>query len=136
MNVGYTDAEPNGLATMIGGLIEANVAADPGRARLLGPPAVVGIVARDAEVACTVRLSPARVLVSNGVIGHPTVVVRADTETLTELTTVPLRLGFPDAMTSGGRGLTAKLFRRDLKVRGLVRHPGVVSRLNRLLSVA
>jgi hypothetical protein len=136
VNVEYTDAEPNGLATMIGGLIEANVATDPGRARLLGPPAVVGIVARDAEVACTVRLSPMRVTVANGLIGRPSVVVRADTVTLTDLTTVPLRLGFPDAMTPGGRGLTAKLIRRDLSVRGLLRHPAVVSRLNRLLSVA
>lgn len=136
MRVDYTDAEPNGLATMIGGLIEANVAADPSRARLLGPPAVVGIEAPDAEVACTVRLSPARVAVANGLLGHPAVVVRADTGTLIELTTVPLRLGFPDALTSGGRAVTGKLVRRDLRVRGLVRHPGVVSRLNRLLSVA
>lgn len=136
MKVAYTDAEPNGLATMIGGLIEANVSADPARARLLAPPAVVGIVAPDAEVACTVRLSPSRVAVSNGLIGWPAVVVRAETETLMELTTVPLRLGFPDAMTPAGRAVTAKLVRRDLKVRGLVRHPVVVSRLNRLLSVA
>lgn len=136
MKVAYTDAEPNGLATMIGGLIEANVSADPARARLLAPPAVVGIVAPDAEVACTVRLSPARVSVANGLVGRPLVLVRADTITLTDLTTVPLRLGFPDPLTRAGRSVSARLIRRDLKVRGLVRHPGVVSRINRLLSVA
>jgi hypothetical protein len=136
VKVEYVDAEPNGLATMIGGLIEANMDANPGRARLLGPPAVVGIVARDAEVACTVRLSPVRVTVANGLTGRPAVVVRADTMTLTDLTTTPLRLGFPDALTSAGRGVTGKLVKGDLKVRGLLRHPAVVSRLNRLLSVA
>jgi hypothetical protein len=136
VRVEYTDAEPNGLAAMIGGLIEANVAADPGRAHLLSPPAVAGIEAPDAEVACTVRLSPGRVAVSNGLLGRPVVVVRADTETLIELTTVPLRLGFPDAMTPGGRGVTAKLLKGDLHVRGLLRRPALVSRLNRLLSVA
>ena len=136
MKVEYVDAEPNGLATMIGGLIEANVDANPGRARLLGPPAVVGIVARDAEVACTVRLSPDRVTVANGLTGRPAVVVRADTMTLTDLTTMPLRLGYPDALTPAGRAVSAKLVKGDLKVRGLLRHPAVVSRLNRLLSVA
>lgn len=133
--VEYVDDEPNGLATMIGGLIEANVAAHPERARFLGPPAMVGIVARDAEVACTVRLAPDRITVANGLTGRPAVIVRADTETLTDLTSVPLRMGFPDAMTSAGRAVTAKLLKGDLRVRGLIRHPGVVSRLNRLLSV-
>ena len=130
------DAEPNGLAAMIGGLIEANVEAHPDRARLLEPPAVVGIVARDAEVSCTVRLSPDRVTVANGLAGRPAVVVRADTMTLTDLTTMPLRLGYPDALTPAGRAVSAKLVKGDLKVRGLLRHPAVVSRLNRLLSVA
>jgi hypothetical protein len=32
--------------------------------------------------------------------------------------------------------VSAKLVKGDLKVRGLLRHPAVVSRLNRLLSVA
>ena len=136
MRVEYTDAEPNGLAAMIGGLIEANLAAHPARARLLAPPAVVGIEARDAEVACTVRLSPDGVMVWNGLTGRPGVVVRADTTTLTDLTTAPLRRGFPDALTPAGRSVTAKLLKGDLKVRGLLRHPAVVSRLNRLLSVA
>ena len=136
MRVEYADAEPNGLAAMIGGLVEANVAAHPERARLLGPPAVVGIEARDADVACTLRMAPGRVVVSNGLTGPLAVVVRADGETLTELTAAPLRLGYPDAVTASGRAVTAKLLRRELSVRGLLRHPVLVSRLTRLLSVA
>ncbi len=136
MRVEYGDADPNGLASMIGGLIEANLAADPSRGRLLSPQAVVGIEARDADVACTVRLSPSNVLVSNGLNGRPAVVVRADTETLIGLTTAPLRLGYPDALTAAGRAVTVRLLKRDLTVRGLLRHPVLVSRLTRLLSVA
>lgn len=132
--VGYLDDEPNGLATMIGGLIEANLTAHPERASLL-KPAVIGVMASDAEVACTLRIRPDRVEVRNDLAGHPDVVVRADTETLTELTTAPLRMGFPDAMTPEGRAVTRKLLTGGLKVRGLLSHPGRVARLNRLLSV-
>ena len=132
--VEYVDAEPNGLATMIGGLIEGNLQAHPDRVGLLRP-ATVGIVATDAETSITLWLSPKRVRVSNGSRGRPQVVVRTDSSTLTELSSTPLRLGFPDAMTDEGREVTRKLLRGDLKVRGLVRHPEVVSRLNRLLSV-
>jgi hypothetical protein len=132
--VEYIDAEPNGLAAMIGGLIEANLAQHPEREALLRP-ALVGIEAADADVALTLRLAPGRVHVANGIVGRPQVVVRADSETLTDLTSVPLRLGFPDALTSEGRVVTAKLLRGTLKVKGLLSRPGVVSRLNRLLSV-
>ena len=134
-SVTYGDQEPNGLAAMIGGLIEANLEAHPERSSLL-KPALVGLLAADAEVACTLRITGSgRVEVRNGLAGHPDVLVRADTETLTKLTTVPLRMGFPDATTSEGRAVTRKLLTRELKVRGLLTHPATVARLNRLLSV-
>ena len=134
VRVEYLDGEPNGLAAMIGGIIEGNLAAHPEREALL-KPAHVGIVAVDAGVALTLRLAPGRVTVANDLSGRPQVVIRADSETLTELTSVPLRFGFPDAMTSAGRAATQKLLKRRLKVHGMAMHPGIVSRLNRLLSV-
>jgi hypothetical protein len=39
------------------------------------------------------------------------------------------------AMTGEGRAIIRKLTKGELKVKGLSRHPGAVSRLNRLLSV-
>jgi hypothetical protein len=131
----YLDPEPSGLASMIGGLIEANLAAHPQRRALLRP-ALVGLVARDAGVAITLRIAPGQVTVADGLAGNPQVVVRADSDTLTELSSVTLRFGFPDATTSAGRAVTRKLLRGGLQVRGLLRHPRIVSRLNRLLSVA
>jgi hypothetical protein len=136
VEVAYLDEEPNGLASMIGGLIEANLAAHPERAKLLRPRAAIGIVAADASVALTLRLAPGRVTVGNGLSGNPQVVIRASSETLTELSSVPLRFGFPDATTPEGRAAARKLFRGELKVQGLWLHPGIASRLNRLLSVA
>jgi hypothetical protein len=120
---------------LIGGLIEANLAAHPERTSLLRP-AVVGLVAIDVGVAITLRIAPRGVTVVDGLGGRPQVVVEADSDTLTELSSVPLRLGFPDPTTAEGRAITGKLVRGELKVRGLARHPGIVSRLNRLLSVA
>ena len=133
--VQFVAADPSGLATLIGGLIEANLAAHPERTSLLRP-AVVGLVAIDVGVAITLRIAPRGVTVVDGLGGRPQVVVEADSDTLTELSSVPLRLGFPDPTTAEGRAITRKLVRGELKVRGLARHPGIVSRLNRLLSVA
>ena len=132
--VEYTDPEPNGLAAMLGGLIEANLQAHPERSALL-KPAVIGITAPDADVSVTITMAPGRVGVANGIQGRPNLFVQADSDTLIELSSVPLRFGLPDNMTKGGREVTGKMFKGTIKVRGMYRHVGKLARLNKLLSV-
>jgi hypothetical protein len=133
--VSYADDEPNGLATMLGGLIEANLEAHPDRERLLMPGVIV-VTAPDAEVSVTLSMSPGRVDVSNGVKGRPDLIVRADSDTLIDLSSVPLRFGLPDTMTKEGRAVTGKLMKGEIKVKGMYRAPGKLARLNKLLSVS
>jgi hypothetical protein len=113
VRVTYVDAEPNGLAAMVGGLIEANLDRHPDRCDLLRP-AVVDLVAIDADVATSLRLSRSEIV---------------------ELAATPLRLGFPDVFHLEGRLVTRKVLARDIRVEGLLRHPLTMSRLSRLLSV-
>ena len=136
MNVTYVDDEPNGLAVMIGGLIQANLEQHPERAALLAKPATFGITAPDADVSMTIRLTPGGVQVANGLRGTPDVSVRADSDTLVGLSAVPLRFGQPDATTKDGREVLKKLFNGQLKVKGLFTQSGKLGRLNKLLSVA
>ncbi len=133
--VKYLDPEPNGMAAMMGGLIEANLKAHPEREALLSRVATYAIVAPDVDVAVSIRLRPGAVLIRNGVVGRPDVTIEADSETLVSMSDVPLRFGLPDARSQGGREVNRKLLRRQLKVKGLLRHPGKLARLNRLLSV-
>jgi hypothetical protein len=95
----------------------------------------VAIVAPDAGVAVTLRLAPGRVTVADGILGRPDLVIRTDSETLTDLTAVPLRFGFPDVLTSEGRAVAGKLRSGRLKIRGMLRHAGLLSRISRVLSV-
>jgi hypothetical protein len=133
--VEYLDDEPNGIAMMLGGLIEANLAQHPEREALLEPMAVA-ITAPDAEVSVTIRMAPGRVTVANGVAGAPPDLhVRADSATLVELSSVPLSLGLPDLMKKEGRAVNRRLLKGEIKVRGMVRHLGKLARFNKLLSV-
>jgi hypothetical protein len=132
--VEYLDDEPNGLAAMLGGLIEGNLSQHPERERLLRP-AVVGITAPDADVSVTIQIAPGRVALSNGLHGRPDLNVRAGSDTLIELSSVPLRFGLPDPGTREGREVTRKLLEGKLEVRGMYTNLGKLSRLNRLLSV-
>jgi hypothetical protein len=134
--VAYPDPEPNGLAQMLGGLIEGNLSAHPERERLLAKRATYAIRARDIGVEVSIRLAPEGVTVRNGTVGKPDLTVETDSESLIGLSAMPLRFGLPDAMTKEGRAVNAKLLRGELKVRGLLRHPAKLARLNKLLSVA
>jgi len=137
VNVVYADREPNGLAAMVGGLIEANLRQHPERRSLLRP-AVVELVAVDAGVSVRIALSPRQVTVSNGPSGpdRPRVRVLADSDGLLFLSSAPLRFGLPDPMSSDGRAVLAKVVRRQIRISGLVAHPLTVARFARLLSVA
>jgi hypothetical protein len=136
MNVVYADQEPNGLAAMVGGLIEANLRQHPDRRSLLRP-AVVVLAASDAGVSVRIALSPNRVAVSNGPSrpGRPQVRVRADAESLLLLSSAPLRFGMPDPFSRDGRRVLSKVVRREIRISGLIAHPLMVARFSRLLSV-
>jgi hypothetical protein len=135
VRVEYPDPEPSGLAQMLGGLIEGNLTAHPERESLLARPSTYAIRATDVGVDVSIRLSPGQAVVRNGVVGRPQVLVETDSETLIGLSSMPLKFGLPDVMTKEGREVNRKLMKGQLKVRGLLRHPGKLARLNKLLSV-
>src|SRR4029079_4936412 len=93
----YESPEPNGLAAMLGGIIEGNLRTHPERERLVteGKPATFSISAPDVDVAVSIRFSPGGVQVRNGVVGRPDVRIESDSETLVGLSAAPLRFGLP-----------------------------------------
>jgi hypothetical protein len=136
VTVSFADEEPNGLATLLGGLIEANLHRHPDR-RVLLRPAVVGLTARDAHVGATLTFALGSVAVANGasVNGPAHLRVETDAASLIELSATPLRFGLPDPFSRRGRDVARKLLRREIRIDGMLRHPVRLVRLNKLLSV-
>ena len=135
MTVRFADAEPNGLADLVGRLIETNLEAEPDRRALLRDT-VVRLTASDAAIEATITLSSAGVDVSNGPSGRrPHLVIAADAYDLIELAGAPLRFGFPDALHPQGRSVIRRIVTRRVRVSGMLRHPIRLSRFTRLLSV-
>lgn len=135
MTVRLDDAEPNGLAWMLARLIEANLERHPGRHALLRD-AVIELTAPDAGVSATIRIAPGSVHVHGGPAPEERhLSVRAASSELLLLAAVPLRAGFPDPFAPEGRAVLRHVLHGRIRIRGLVRHPGRLSRLSRLLSV-
>ncbi|HKI29846.1 MAG TPA: hypothetical protein VKB32_10545 [Actinomycetota bacterium] len=135
MTVRFPDAEPNGLADLVGRLIETNLEAEPDRRALLRGTVVL-LTASDAAIEATVALSSAGVEVSNGrAASRPHLVIDADAYDLIELAGAPLRFGFPDVVHRQGRSVIRRIATRHVRVSGMLRHPIRLSRFTRLLSV-
>lgn len=133
--VSFADADPNGLADLVGRLIAANLERDPGRHRVLRP-AIVELSASDADIQATIHLSPAGVSVSNGpAASRPHLRVRADAYDLIQLAAAPLRLGLPDVLDARGRAVLRQIAVRHVQVSGMLAHPIRLTRFTRLLSV-
>jgi hypothetical protein len=132
--VTFVDAEPSGLAEMLGGLIDQNLAAHPTRRRLLHP-SVVAIEADDAGVGVTLRIDRDRVVVAEGADPAGAIGIHADSGRLLALVAAPLRLGIPDPFSRAGRSLLSSVVRRQVRIRGLARHPIQLIRLTKLLNV-
>ena len=136
MTVRFADAEPNGLADLVGRLIGGNLQEHPDRRRLLSR-SVVELSASDADTYATLNLTGDGVVVSNGRSnGRAHLRVRADAYDLVEFAGAPLRLGLPDVFDAGGRAALGRVVRGHVRVSGMLRHPVRLSRFNRLLSVA
>jgi hypothetical protein len=134
--VTYANLEPNGLANLVGRLLEANLEVHPARRRLLRP-CVVELDATDADVSVTVRIERDRAQVANGGAGLGAhVTVEAHALDLLDLAGAPLRLGLPDVLRASGRSVVRRIVSRDVRVSGMFRHPVRMSRFLRLLSVA
>jgi hypothetical protein len=133
VSVTYADAEPNGLASLLGDLVEQNLRRDPARHRLLRP-GVVAIGSTDAEVAATLRFARGSVEVANGADPGADVHVQATGASLLALAGAPLRFGLPDATSKQGRAVVGDILRGEIRVRGLVTGAAAVRRLTMLLS--
>ena len=127
------DPEPSGLAAMLGGLIEQNLARVPAREALLRP-ALVSIAASDAGVAVSLRIDLGRVLVVDGRDASAHLLIEADGERLLAMTAAPLRWGMPDPLQAHGRAVIRDLLARRVRIRGIFSHPRRLTRLTMLLS--
>ncbi|HYG70869.1 MAG TPA: hypothetical protein VEC15_01100 [Actinomycetota bacterium] len=133
----HADAEPNGLADLLGRLLEGNLAADPTRAKLL-VGTTVAIRAVDADVAVVLELSPRAIVIRREAAIAPKcdLAIEATSADLLAMTAAPLALGLPDPRTPSGREILVKIARGQIRIRGLIRSPVLTTRVARLLSVA
>jgi hypothetical protein len=135
--VTYADGEPSAFASMLGGLIQANVenSADK-RTDFDRLVARVGIWVTDIDEGVTLDFKGGRLAVHNGLKSTRTITIRTDAETVMSLSNLKIGpFGMPVYYNEVGRGVAVKLLRGKLKIDGLLPNVMTLNAVTRIFSV-
>lgn len=125
------------LAVMLADIIKINLESKPEKMKdFLALQSRVYIHAVDAEVEITLDFARGTLTVYGGKALKPQISIQTDSSTLLDLTNIQIKHGFPNFFDQNGRGLTKKLLRGDLKIKGLLTQTASLIRLTKVLSVA
>ena len=135
--VEYADQEPSAFASMLGGLIEANVKSRPEKeVDFETLVARVGIAVKDIGESVTLDFKGGRLVVHNGLRPRRTMTIHADAETVMSLSNLKIGpLGMPIYIDEVGRGVAMKLLRGSLKIDGLLPNVFTLNAVTRIFSV-
>ena len=135
--VEYADDEPSAFASMLGGLIEANVRTRPEKEDDFDSlVARVGIWVTDIDEGVTLDFKGGTLIVHNGLKPRRTLTIRTDADTVMNLSNLKIGpLGIPVYYDGVGRGIAAKLLRGKLKIDGLLPNVMTLNTVTRIFSV-
>jgi len=135
--VEYADEEPSAFASMLGGLIEANLKARPEKEKdFESLVARVGIWVTDIDEGVTLDFKGGKLVMHNGLKPRRTITIRTDAETVMSLSNLKIGLlGLPVYYDGVGRGVATKLLRGKLKIDGLLPNILTLNAVTRLFSV-
>jgi hypothetical protein len=135
--VGYADDEPSAFASMLGGLIEANVRSHSEKERdFESLKARVGIWVTDIDEGVTLEFKGGKLIVHNGLKPRRTLTIRTDADTVMSLSNLKIGvLGLPVYYDGVGRGVALKLLTGKLKIDGLLPNVMTLNTVTRIFSV-
>jgi SCP-2 sterol transfer family protein len=135
--VEYANSEPSAFASMLGGLIEANVGSRPERQKDFDSlEARVGIWVTDIDEGVTLDFQKGHLVVHNGLEPKRDITIRAEADTVMNLSNLKIGLfGMPVYYDEVGRGVAAKLVQRKLRIEGLLGNLATLNTVTRIFSV-
>jgi hypothetical protein len=135
--VDYANEEPSAFASMLGGLIQANVESRTERRKdFANLVARVGVWVTDIDEGVTLEFKGDALTVHNGLTPHRDITIRADAETVMSLSNLKIGLfNLPIYYDGVGRGVATKLLTGRLRIEGLVGNLATLNAVTRIFSV-
>ncbi|MCX5848998.1 MAG: hypothetical protein NTW65_06075 [Deltaproteobacteria bacterium] len=127
--------DDGGLPVMMADIIKGNLRDKPQRENDFNAlNGNIYIQAEDADVDMTMVFEKGVMTVYNGRIGKPKICINTDSTTLLDLANINIKFGLPYYFDKAGLGVIKKLVTRELKLKGLLTHPIMLTRFTKLMS--
>ncbi len=96
---------------------------------------VVAIDLPDIEAAVTLIFQRGKLTIEAGITRNPAIVIKTSSDTVMDLNLLKIRFGIPYYFDSAGRRVLGHLLKGRLKIKGLFRHPVLLTRFTIIMSV-
>lgn len=132
----HPSAEDNGLATMVAELMRTNVSSSAYKRLCFSLlKATVVIEATDAEVGATLLFNRGACTVYDGAEVKADLRIIADSESILQLSAIPIVAGFPFYLNETGFSVLSKLLIGSVRIEGMLLSPVSLHFLTVILSV-
>ncbi|MEJ2167642.1 MAG: SCP2 sterol-binding domain-containing protein [Desulfobacterales bacterium] len=129
-------AEKIGLGGMLQDLIVQNIEQHPGKLTDFQKLKIrIGLDVTDAAVKLTLEFSNGFLTIHPGIKDRPKLLIKADAETLMNLSNQKIKWGLPYYFDETGRNVMAAMKTGRLSVKGMVAHFPSLMRFSRVMSV-
>jgi hypothetical protein len=137
LTVDYADKAPSAFASMLGGLIEANVQTRPEKRKDFESLAArVGIFVTDIDEGVTLDFQNGSLVVHNGLQPKRDITIRAEAATVMNLSNLKIGMfGMPVYFDEVGRDIVLKLMQGKLRIDGILGNVATLNTVTRIFSV-
>jgi hypothetical protein len=137
LTVDYADKVPSAFASMLGGLIEANVQTRPEKRKDFESLAArVGIFVTDIDEGVTLDFQNGSLVVHNGLQTKRDITIRAEAATVMNLSNLKIGMfGMPVYFDEVGRDIVLKLMQGKLRIDGILGNVATLNTVTRIFSV-
>ena len=135
-NIVVNNAGEVPFSSILAALLESNLEHKPHKMRTFNNLCgVIAIEVTDIEAAVYLIFSGGKVKIEKGVEEKPHIIIRADSEKVMGLNFISIKLGLPYYFNKAGRTVIKHLLSGQIKIKGMLFHPIILTRLTKVMSV-
>ncbi len=135
-NIVVNNAEEIPFSSILASLLEENLEQKPHKMRTFN--SLIGVIAievTDIEATVYLTFSGGKVVIDKSVEVKPQIVVKAESEKIMGLNFISIKLGLPYYFDQAGRTVIKQLLSGQIKIKGMLLHPIIITKLTKVLSV-
>jgi SCP-2 sterol transfer family len=128
-------AEEVAMTGMIADMLKANLEKPQKMKVFNGLKSTVYLYAKDADAGMTMDFDKGKLVVYGGKEGKPKLEISTDATTLLELANLKIKMGMPYYFDKTGRAVLKKIFKGELKIKGMLAHPIALTKVTKVMSI-